>query len=72
MKTAKQTTGGAAGAPSAGYLRGEPGTGLYMPSIRPVLRDRADDVRAGWIAANSRAGGICPRRGVPPSGVLIC
>lgn len=55
MKTAKQTTGGAAGVPSAGYLRGEPGTGLYMPSIRPVLRDRSEDVRAGWIAANSRA-----------------
>ena len=46
MKTAKQTTGGAAGAPSAGYLRGEPGTGLYMPAVTPALRDRSEDVRA--------------------------
>src|SRR5690606_23499349 len=40
------------------FLRGEPGdTGnaLLMPMIAPVLRDRADDIRTGWMAANSRA-----------------
>lgn len=42
--------------PSAGYLRGEPGTGIMVNMVgTPHLRDRADDVRAGWVAANSRA-----------------
>jgi lambda family phage portal protein len=48
----------AGSAPAAGFLRGEPGdTGnaLLMPMIAPVLRDRADDIRTGWMAANSRA-----------------
>jgi lambda family phage portal protein len=43
------------GVPSAGYLRNEPGTGLYMPQIVPALRDRAEDVRTAWMQANSRA-----------------
>lgn len=55
MKTPKPTIAGAAASPSAGYLRGEPGSGLYMPAVTPALRDRSEDVRAGWIAANSRA-----------------
>lgn len=55
MKKPDAISGGERAMPSAGYLRGEPGTGLYMPSIRPVLRDRSEDVRAGWMAANSRA-----------------
>lgn len=44
---------------SMGYLRNEPGSGvgtaLVMPMISPALRDRADDIRTGWVAANSRA-----------------
>lgn len=43
----------AGSAPSMGYLRGEPG--IYMPNITPVLRDRSEDVRAGWMQANARA-----------------
>lgn len=43
----------AGSAPSMGYLRGEPG--LHMPSITPTLRDRSEDVRDGWVQANSRA-----------------
>ncbi len=45
----------AGSAPAMGYLRQEPGTGLYMPQIVPTLRDRSEDVRAAWIQANSRA-----------------
>ncbi len=55
MKTPKPTIAGTAASPSAGYLRGEPDSGPYMPAVTPALRDRSEDVRAGWIAANSRA-----------------
>jgi lambda family phage portal protein len=42
--------------PSAGFLRGEPGTGIMVNMMgTPHLRDRADDVRTGWVQANSRA-----------------
>lgn len=51
--------GGAASAglptPSAGYLRGEPGSpvSIHMPS--PALRDRSEDIRAQWRQVNGRA-----------------
>lgn len=42
--------------PSAGYLRGEPGSALMVNLMgTPALRDRAEDVRTGWVQANSRA-----------------
>jgi lambda family phage portal protein len=45
----------AGSAPAMGYLRNEPGTGLYMPQIVPTLRDRSEDVRHAWVQVNSRA-----------------
>ncbi|MCQ0986411.1 phage portal protein [Jiella marina] len=42
-------------APSAGYLRGEPGMGVSLAMPRPVLRDRADNIRAAWPQVNARA-----------------
>lgn len=45
----------AGSAPAMGYLRNEPGTGLYMPNVTPTLRDRSEDIRQGWVQANSRA-----------------
>ena len=45
----------AGSAPAMGYLRNEPGTGLYMPGVTPTLRDRSEDIRQGWVQANSRA-----------------
>ncbi len=44
--------------PSTGYLRGESEAssspiGLSLP--RPALRDRSEDIRSAWWAANSRA-----------------
>lgn len=42
--------------PSAGYLRGFNGdSSVMLPVPTVALRDRAEDVRTAWMAANSRA-----------------
>ncbi|MCD1644317.1 phage portal protein [Aurantimonas coralicida] len=41
--------------PAAGFLRGEPGTAISLNAPVPTLRDRSEDVRAGWRQTNARA-----------------
>ncbi|MCB8835948.1 phage portal protein [Aurantimonas sp. VKM B-3413] len=55
VKPRVRVPAGSHAVPMAGYLRGVPGSVVGLQAPRPVLRDRADNVRLAWRETNALA-----------------